>query len=433
MRWLIKRDRGGKEYYAISGYDPILKKNRTWKKSEIPSWVNSAEKADEFIKILQAQLQSATYRIQQKLKYKNQFFEFQTLASLYSSEMQKRSKVDWKNSVRDLEHFVFDFFLNIKHANNINDWPLHYSEFKDWLETTARPVKSNKSNISYSQMNSVISALNTFIEILKHKQKINFAVPKCPCFPQSLIKRRNEEDVLGEEEKKDLLRALNSINQEVADFVTVGLQVGGRVAELLGLSLADYHEGLPPQKILTDLLSQYNFVCYGYFAFNSQLVDPSKPRDLNNQVHRKPLKHRKQISASDYRFAPIVSDEVHNLIVDKYNDALADFDKKTYGTNAKDYLLFNLTEGQINKALKAAYQTLKRYKPKTSHCFRHTFTSDLAGKVATDHRVFELILGHRDQKTTQSYNHINQIFSRGLSTQKTISLGGMKKVTKKSP
>lgn len=431
MHFKKRTTRGGKSYYSFLYWDPIQRKNKRIAKSEVPSDIDTPEKAEKFAKEYMAKIDSASFRIQQKLAYKKQYFKFDELEELYAVYMRDKAPVDYINSVRDLKYFVFDFFLNKKDANNVNEWPLLYIEFKDWLENTAVTIKSKK-NLSYSQMNSAISTLNTFIELLIQKNKIFPSTVKCRRFEKHKVKRRTVDDVLSKEELDTIVSTLKNIDRDVAEFVQVSAAMGGRFAETLGLALDNVYNGTPQDKNLQNILKQNNIACIGYFGFNTQLVNPSKPRGVNGSVTRKQLKHRQSIEISDLRIVPIFESEIWDIVADRFNSCRDDYNNKKYGTKYSDYLLFEgLTEQRINKFLKEAYSVHPKFKVKTIHCLRHTFATNLAGQVSSDHRMFQITMGHKDQRTTEGYNHIYNSISRTVATQQSIDLGGLKRINPK--
>ncbi len=409
-------------------WDSTEKKNKRIPKNQVPSDVDTFQKAEDFAKQWMARVDSVAHRIAKRLDYKKAYFEFEKLEESFSIYMQKKSPVDWSNSVSDLKYYVFNFFLNEKNCPNINDWHLHYFDFMEWLETKSVSIKG-KRKISYSQMNSAISSLNNFIDYLIKRNKINPGAPKCRRFEQSKIKRRGIEDVLSSNEASDLLFELNIIDDEVADFVSIVMGIGARYSEALGLSLENIYQGEPDNQTLKNILMQYDLKCLGYLNFYTQLVNPSKPRDAMGVVQRKALKHRKKIDVADSRIVPVFKAQLWDLLVDKYNKCIQDYNQRRHGERFDNYLLFDgLSEGRINTALIAAYKKLAQYKRKTIHCLRHTYTTELSGLVSGDHRLFEIIVGHKDAKTTASYNHLHKSIALSISAKRTVALGGLKKV-----
>lgn len=83
------------------------------------------------------------------------------------------------------------------------------------------------------------------------------------------------------------------------------------------------------------------------------------------------------------------------------------FKKKVYGSNRKDYVLFeDLTHSETVVDLRAAYSKTK-FTQKSYHCCRHTRCTELVGKTR-DFVLARYWLGHARQETTLKYTHIYQ-------------------------
>lgn len=107
------------------------------------------------------------------------------------------------------------------------------------------------------------------------------------------------------------------------------------------------------------------------------------------------------------RIVPIIDKELFNNLVRLYKIQEEKFKKKVYGSNPKDYVLFEeLTYSDIVVSLREAYQKTK-YKQKSYHCCRHTRCTELVGQTR-DFVLARYWLGHERQETTLRYTHIYQ-------------------------
>lgn len=53
-----------------------------------------------------------------------------------------------------------------------------------------------------------------------------------------------------------------------------------------------------------------------------------------------------------------------------------------------------------------------KYKPKSAHCCRHTFSTRFVGMTCGDFFLAKAILGHKDVETTMRYVHIFEAINR---------------------
>jgi integrase len=107
------------------------------------------------------------------------------------------------------------------------------------------------------------------------------------------------------------------------------------------------------------------------------------------------------------RIIPIIDKELFNSLASRYKDQEKLLEKKKFGPNPKNYLLFdNLTTTEASVALRAAYAKTK-FKPKSYHCCRHTRCTELVGQTR-DFVLARYWLGHSRQETTLRYTHIYQ-------------------------
>jgi hypothetical protein len=165
MRWEWRKDRLGKQYRSFLYYDAKLKKNVRLRKTEIPSDIVTDEQANAFCSLKSAEHETARLRIQRKLEWRTKFYDFNELMGIFTVEIKKMAPNSWENNIYFLEQYALPFFLQNKQCNNLNNWHIYYDEFRDWLET-ARTVKGDRP-LAYSTKNHVISALNTFMVIMK--------------------------------------------------------------------------------------------------------------------------------------------------------------------------------------------------------------------------------------------------------------------------
>ena len=171
-------------------------------------------------------------------------------------------------------------------------------------------------------------------------------------------------------------------------------------------------------KALTDHKIDY----YGYIVLESQPANKIRNRLPNGTIVRKPLKGKLAINEKYNRLVPIIDKELFNNLVKLYKIQQSKFKQKIYGSNPKDYMLFeNLTSTTAALALRQAYEKTK-FTHKSYHCCRHTRCTELVGSTR-DFVLARYWLGHSRQETTLRYTHIYQQSARTAKKKKqTIEL-----------
>jgi len=142
------------------------------------------------------------------------------------------------------------------------------------------------------------------------------------------------------------------------------------------------------------------------------------------KVPRKPLKGRKKISEKNCRIIPIIDKTTWNLLVMRAKQQYDLYQKGSYGSDKKDYLLFDcLSKATSATRLREAHKKEKlRYK--CWHLLRHTRGTLLFGETG-DRELSKMWLGHSSNKVFEKYNHTYQQMVRGAkkSTRERDGLG----------
>lgn len=134
-------------------------------------------------------------------------------------------------------------------------------------------------------------------------------------------------------------------------------------------------------------------------------------------VPRKPLKHRKKIDPKWFCYIPIYDAEAWNIIARRANAANDLMERKVYGSNGRDYLLFDgLTASMFYSDLAKALEQLG-WKLRSPHKLRHTFLTWFYDKVGEDMFLAEKVAGHRDRRDVERYNHLSELIGRERATQ----------------
>lgn len=409
MRVETRKLSNGSQYYSFVYWDGD--RRIRLKKDEHPHF-EKYEDAVEWSKAKEAELESAKSRILRRLKWKTQYYEFAKISDGYIEDCKKLQPNSWKNTEFYLHQYVFPFFLDIKKSNNPNNWSFHFEDFKKWLEEEAIGAKKTKKLIAYSTKNHCIKTLNTFLSYLVRKNLVEKSnVYKMTAFPASKVNSRDANSVMSEEEFKIVHALLKESSPLVATFFECAYWTGMRFNEIYGLSLDDIFIGEMDDSVLKTAMDDHEIPYYGYVVLESQPATKTRQRKSDGTIKRKPLKGKPKIDEKHNRLIPIVSKELFNNLVRLYKVQEEKFKNKIYGTNRKDYVLFeNLTSTEAVVDLRKAYGKTK-YVQKGYHCCRHTRCTELVGKTR-DFVLARFWLGHARQETTLRYTHIYQQSTR---------------------
>lgn len=410
-----RKDRAGQVYFSFSYLDKDGKRRRL-KKSEHPHFA-TLEEAQSWARGQQAIYASKKNYIAQKLAWKTQYYNFNELIDLYTGWSKGEAPNSWQAAISYLNNWVFPFFLNEKKSGNVNNWHLHYQEFRDWLTKPDLNLKGGKkTNLALSTANSIIKTLNTFTTCLAKYNKMDREVAriKCEAFEAHKLARRSLKDIIPPDEMKAIHARMHTIHPPAADFFLVLWHTGMRFNELFSLPITALYKGQMTNKSFHDELSKCGIDYVGYIYLDSQAEHDDRKREEDKAIKRKPLKGLKEIHPRNARTIPIRTPEVWNVLARRHKVALESFVKKEFGGDKSSYVFFeDLEWNKAYNALKTAYSDLG-IDAKQFHCCRHTFTTLLVGET----RSFFLtraITGHRVDRTFERYLHIYEQI--GLAAQ----------------
>src|SRR5689334_11965165 len=101
MRVESRKLANGSHYFSFVYWDG--EKRVRLKKDEHP-FFDSRDKAEEWAKAKEAEINTAKSRIMRRLQWKTQYYEFSKLSERYIQYCKKSQPNSWKNSKFDLEH-----------------------------------------------------------------------------------------------------------------------------------------------------------------------------------------------------------------------------------------------------------------------------------------------------------------------------------------
>lgn len=405
MRVECRKLANGKHYYSFVFWDG--EKRVRLKKDECPHF-EKREDAVQWAKAKEAEIDSAKSRVMRRMQWKTQYYQFSKISDSYIENCKKTQPNSWKNTAFYLEQYVLPYFLDVKKSNNLNNWSLHFEDFKNWLEDSAYTIKKKKALISYSTKNHCIKTLNTFLDYARRNNLVDPAnVYKMTGFSSSKIGSRDASALISEDEFRFIHSKLKESNPLVATFFECAYWTGMRFNEIYGLSIDDLFIGEVEDGVLKPALEKHEIKYYGYINLESQPATKIRERLRDGTIKRKPLKGKPRIHPKNNRVIPIISKELFNNLVKLFKAQEEKLKHKAFGSDPKNYVLFeNLTHSEAVVELRQAYGKSK-YTQKSYHCCRHTRCTELVGKTR-DFVLAQLWLGHARQETTLRYTHIYQ-------------------------
>jgi len=263
-----KRNNNNGLYFSFVWYDVRTKKRIRLTRAEIKKRfghdITTEDEAEECLKLLEAQYETEKIKIERRLTWEKEYYNFAKLLDQYEKVQKKSAPNSWQNSVFYMKHYVLPFFLTQKKLNNIELWEDNFDEFRDWLERKARKIRSGDL-ISYSSKNHAIKSLNTFLTHLYQKKLIH-RVTKCDSFGAHLINKRTLDDVVYPHEMEAVYQKLiDQGHKQEAIYFRFLFFSGMRLSEGLAISIADIFQGeLPGNQLLSKKLKIHNIKYYGY-------------------------------------------------------------------------------------------------------------------------------------------------------------------------
>lgn len=419
-----RKDRHGNTYYSFSYVDAATGKRTRLKKHEHPHFT-SLEEAERWANSQAATRDAAKSRILRKLEWKNKYYEFGPLVQKFEDWHKQHAPNSHRMSRVYLEQYVLVFFLNERGLNNVNNWHLHFEEFRDWLRTNDTKTRRRSTVMAISTANNIIKALNTFITFLGKYHLIDPEhALKCTAFPDHMLNSRGVEDLIPETELNELVKLMEKTDPAAAEFLYVLWHTGMRWAEQFGFPYSWVFRQAVPDTGMREELKQKGITHYGYLLLMSQPALDDCQREDDKSLARKPLKGRKEISHKNARIIPIMDKKAWNIIARRYQDAKARFERKEFTGNPDDYRLWeDLEWNKAYSALDKAYVKLG-IRGKSYHCCRHSFVTYLVGRTRSFFLV-RAITGHKKDKSFERYLHIfEELMAKAAAAEQDVQMVG---------
>jgi integrase len=423
MRYELRKNKDGTTYYSFVHYDTKKKTQDRLSRKEIRKRfgkdILTEKEAAECLKVLSAKYEAEKIRIQRRITWESEYYEYAKLLEEYTVSQMERAPNSWQNNVHYLKHYVLYYFLQIAKVNSIDLWPDNFAKFKTWLQT-AKKIRG-KDIIAVSSMNHAIKSANTFLDHLYRDRTIEFA-QRLESFPEHMLKMRDIDDVVSPEEVEIIYKELKSKEYHEEALLFRYLYFSGmRFNEAMSISYGCMFDGNIKDGFMKAKTEAYKITYFGYIVSEGQFGSIDK----NGHVNRLPFKGRKKIEEKYNRIIPIIDAELWNAMADTAEHV---FNSKPKGTNPKDMLLFGgINDSTMTRRLQDAFQA-KGLKWRPPHCLRHSRATMLVGQTS-DPILTQAWLGQTSPKTLERYNHHYQALVRSAQSQEQATKGRFKRAS----
>lgn len=389
-------------------YDREKKTTSVLKQGDVP--VNpTPEEAQKFCRQWEKKIGSATFDLQERLKWKDSHPEYLVYLEYYREARKEDAENSWESNIHDVSAYVFPYFLEEMQLKDFKNWPDKFEDFRSHL-TKIKKIRRGEgdSGLAFSTINGIIKSLNTFMEML-HRRRLIDHINKCRSFDKSKMNRKSAESVIPQNRIEQIYRQLRRLKTNsllFSEFFLFLIHTGMRINEALGVSLPDFDNGKIDNEGIRKCVEQFPYPYFGFVTLDSQ-PKYGKISNSRSRVARKPLKGKKLICGANSRIHPIFDKQCFKMLVIRWNEQRELFERGKYGKNPSDYLLFNgINRTTFYNAMKKVQIDLGFEKKFSPHDCRHTFSTWMVEKSAGSTSLCRYVLGHSSEETTQRYVHI---------------------------
>jgi len=318
-----------------------------------------------------------------------------------------------------LSNYGVPFLASVIGERDPNRWWEFNEELLEWLKNEAKTQKGK--SLAVSSGNKVVNALNHFLKWMKRKKIIEYSnYRRFEGFDQRKQKRRGSKDLLSAEVFDKIHTFLAARYPLYADIWLTQRGMGFRVNEVLGLPFNWLSEECPA--FIKDEFERKGLRVFGSIYLESQ---PAKPyiKRVKGVIERAPLKWKNEISIDNARTVPILSAQLWNLLVGRYEAQCEFWDKGEYGPIKQSYLLFD--GAQRNLYLEAIREACADLGLEScgSHILRHTLSTEWTALKISE-KVSELVFGHKAQAHSRYVHIVGQV------NAETLKMAPVKRLTK---
>lgn len=345
-----------------------------------------------------------------------------TLTKHYVDYVVFRKEQNPRSAVQDLSmlaNFGIPFFASILVERDPNRWWEFNEELLEWLKNEAKTQQGR--HLAVSSGNKVINSLNHFLKWMKRKKIIEYGnFRPFEGFNQRKQRRRGSQDLLSPEVFSQIHTYFASRYPLYADLWLTQRSMGFRINEILGLPFNCLLEDCPA--FIKEEFERKDVKVFGSIYLESQ---PAKPyiKRVKGVIERAPLKWRNEISINNARTIPILSVELWNLLVGRYEAQCDLWDKKKHGPIKESYLLFDGAQRNIYlEAIREACASIG-LESCASHILRHTLSTEWTALKISE-KVSELVFGHKSQAHNRYVHIVGQVNAQ------TLKMAPVKRLTK---
>lgn len=318
-----------------------------------------------------------------------------------------------------LSNFGIPFLVGVIGERDPNHWWEYNEELLEWLKKDAKTRKGRV--LAVSSGNKVVNSLNHFLKWMKRKKIIEHSnFRSFEGFDQRKQKRRGSQDLLSPEVFNKIHTYFSSRYPLFADLWLTQRNMGFRVNEMLGLPFNWLSEDCP--SFIKEEFERKGVKVFGSIYLESQ---PAKPyiKRVKGVIERAPLKWRNEISIDNARTIPILSAQLWNLLVGRYETQSELWEKKDHGPIKESYLIFDGAQRNLYlEAIREACSSLG-LESCASHILRHTLSTEWTALKISD-KVSELVFGHKAQAHSRYVHIVGQV------NAETLKMAPVKRLTK---
>ena len=296
----------------------------------------------------------------------------------------------YKYAVNDITYY-FDTYLSVK---TVDTTPAHIEQYLNWERARRQPnyTGKDKKRVKYADgsgiENTVMHRATVLRCVLQYAKREGIVECNAASKNDSQIDlprpQRHEFSILHTDEAKRLLQQINYEDLWFRVAVTMGLLLGLRRSEIIGLRISDINFG-------------DNTICVSHTVTQ---------QTLNGKNSLTPKPFTKNRTPKSFTISPAFTDLLKTLAEEhKRNEILfgAGYDKTWDG------YLMRYPDGKLvsPNALTTAFSHFTKknnFKPLRFHDLRHSCASILYAN-GTDLMTIQEILGHAQLTTTISYTH----------------------------
>lgn len=368
--------------------------------------LNSKVEAEEW-----AKLNLATYlKNRKKFKDRDGWRVNRNIVRLFNEYKEVRQVLRERSCAGEfsqLSCYIFPYFIEVLKLPNPNKWCEYGEEFNSWLQKEARTLDGRK--LSFGSAKRAISVANQFLLWLKRKKQIDRrSYRKFEC--HSIVKR-DPTPITRLIDEKDFLRIHKYLEVRYPVYADMWLlqgKTGMRANEIPGIAM-HWLSNECSEEIKKEFVDR-GFQVYGSIYLESQLEKRYVARNPDGSLNRVPLKDREAIGASWARTIPIVCEKLWEMLLDRYEQQCALWEKKDFGNQKLSYLIFGKTEYRNYLKVVHEAQTKLRLEVTGTHVLRHTVATDWALKKVSG-KIAEVVLGHKGQ-AQERYNHVVEMINK---------------------